>query len=130
MKALFSRTAWVVTLAVFGLSAIGKLADPAGFAFQLEALGIAMRWAWPLALAILFLELLIAAGLLIRPYRRTAAGAAAVLLLSFAAGLAWFLIQGKGGADCGCFGALLDRRVEPLRVAENLLLSMLALFVR
>lgn len=130
MNGLLSRVAWAVIVAVFGLSVIGKLADPAGFAFQLEALGIAMRWAWPLALGILFLELLIAAGLLIPPYRRAAAGAAAALLLSFAAGLAWFLLQGKGGADCGCFGALLDRRVEPLRVAENVMLSLLASCVR
>ncbi len=130
MKPLFSRAAWVVLLMVFGLSVAGKVLDPAGFAFQLETLGIAMRWAWPLALGILFVELLISTGLLIRPYRRTAASAAAVLLLLFAAGLAWFLVQGKGGADCGCFGALLDSRVEPLRVAENVALSLLALCVR
>ena len=130
MNGWLSRAAWAVIVLVFALSVIGKLAHPAAFAFQLEALGIAMRWAWPLALGILFLELTIAAGLLIRPYRRAAGGAAAVLLLTFAAGLAWFLVQGKGGADCGCFGALLERRVEPLRVAENLMLSLLAWCVR
>jgi hypothetical protein len=130
MNRLVSRAAWIVLVVVFGASVAGKLSDPAGFAFQLEALGIAMRWAWPLALGILFVELVIATGLLIRPWRRAAAGAAAILLLTFAAGLAWFLTEGKGGVDCGCFGALLDRRVEPLRVAENVLLSLVAFCVR
>ncbi|HEX7136518.1 MAG TPA: MauE/DoxX family redox-associated membrane protein [Vicinamibacterales bacterium] len=121
-----ARAGWVILLAVFVLSAVGKIEDPAAFAFQLEALGIASPWAWPAALGVLFAELFIAIGLLSRRSRRTAAGAAGLLLLTFAVALTWFIVQGKAGAGCGCFGPLLQGKVGPLHVAEVVALSVLA----
>lgn len=126
MKRFFLRAGWGILLAVFTLGLIGKLADPAGFAFQLEDLGVPGAWAWPLALAILFVELLIASGLVLRPYRRRAAAAAGLLLLAFAAALAWLVMRGNAGAECGCFGTLISLRIEPVRVFENVALALLA----
>jgi hypothetical protein len=121
-----ARAGWIVLLAVFVLSAAGKIADPAAFALQIEALGVPGSWAWSAALGLLFVELSIAIGLLFRRSRRPAAGVAGLLLLAFAVALTWAIVQGKAGADCGCFGSLLEMKVGALRIAEDVVLSLLA----
>jgi hypothetical protein len=121
-----ARVAWLVLVSVFAVSAAGKAADPAGFAFRIEAFGVSAFWAWPFALATIFAELAIALGLLFRRSRGPAAAAAGLLLLTFAAVLTWTIAEGKAGTDCACFGALVSGKVSPLHVAANIILALLA----
>jgi hypothetical protein len=126
MTQLFARIALVVLVGAFALSVSGKMADPVGFSYALEKLGAPSRWAWPLALGVLFVELLVGLGLLHPRTRRKSAAAAAVLLLIFAGVLIWLLVQGKSGADCACFGTMIRLRVGPWHVMENIALALLA----
>jgi len=61
MKGRWSTAIAVILAAIFGLASLAKLADPAGFAFQLEDFGVPSGVSWPAAWVIALAELIIAA---------------------------------------------------------------------
>lgn len=103
-------------------AALAKLSDRAEFAQHLAAYGVpaalqpALAWALPLTEALLALAL-------VTPWRSAAALAAAALLASYGAVMAWHVLQGHV-LDCGCGGEPLP--VSAWLVARNAVLAALA----
>ncbi|MEY4749263.1 MAG: hypothetical protein RIQ60_1477 [Pseudomonadota bacterium] len=118
-------SAWLAVLLAH--AALAKLADRALFlqhlgAYRLPEASLApLQWTLPLA------ELAAAALLLLPAGRDIGAALAALLLLAYAGGMAWQLLQGRaqgGTLDCGCGGEPLP--VSWVLVARNVLLAGLA----
>jgi len=141
MKGL--RHPWVLRIAAwmlgaaFLVAAIPKIADPPGFAEALHAYTLVpAALLAPIALALPWLEGLIALALISGLARRSAALLASFLLLVFMAALAINLWRGHP-VDCGCFGIavavrtaaerLTTMRWDLLRDAGLLILGMLVL---
>lgn len=123
----------IVLAVVLIAAALPKLWDPPAFAQAIHAYHLAPRGlVAPLALALPWLELLLALALLVGPFRRIAALWVLGLMLAFTLGLSINLARGNP-VDCGCFGAsqpksrearLVDMRWAILR---DLALALLAL---
>ena len=77
------------------------------------------------ARALLALEALVVAGLVLPPTRPVAAATAVLLLLAYAVAMAWNLAQGRTTIDCGCGGG--GQGISNLHVLRNLLLALFAL---
>jgi uncharacterized membrane protein YphA (DoxX/SURF4 family) len=91
--------------AVFLYAASTKLPDMAGFALDVANFRMLPAGLVPVASAALVgVELLVGALLVLGIWVRPAALLASALLLAFIAGLAQALLRGIG-LDCGCFGA-------------------------
>ena len=114
--------------AVFAVAGAAKLADVAGSRRALMEFGVADRAARPLGVLLPVAELLVALALLAPWTGRVGAAAAAVLLLVFAAGIAWNLARGRA-PDCHCFGRLGAKPTSWTTVARNVLLAAVAGFV-
>jgi uncharacterized membrane protein YphA (DoxX/SURF4 family) len=126
MNNRWSTAAAVVLAAIFGLASLAKLADPAGFAFQLEDFGVPPGVSWPAAWVIALTELAIAAGLLAPRHRRRSAMMASVALIAFAVVMS--LHHGEN-IECGCFGSVLTAKLTTTHIAADLLLSAMAFVV-
>lgn len=104
-------------------AALAKAGDLALFEQHLAAFGVAEALLAPLARLLPAAEAL-AALLLLTPWRSAGAALAALLLLSYAAAMAWPLARGHH-PDCGCGGEPLP--VSWVLVARNALLAALGL---
>ena len=111
--------------AVFLAAASAKLADRPGTVVSLATYGVAGRAAHAGWAALLALEAVLGAALLLG--LRPAALAAAVLLACFGAAQLAALAAGRGGAPCGCLGA--RGRLGGWSFARTLALAALAVAV-
>ena len=99
-----------IALAAFLLAAaVLKVAAPRDLVAAAARLGVPRTWllgsrARLLRPALIGIELLLAAGLLLPATARTAAAVATTMLVGFAGLLARAVRRGESG-DCGCFGA-------------------------
>lgn len=75
------------------------------------------------------LEVLVAVGLVVRPFTALAATLAAMLLLIFAVALGINVLRGRTWIDCGCLRQGMKQPVSGWLVARNLGLAALALAV-
>ncbi len=115
--------------AMFVYAGALKLSDPNGFAEDLmnyrllpEALVA------PLALVLPVLEIVTAVALLLPSYARGGALLCALMLAVFAAAMAQAKMRGID-LECGCFGQAESTQVSWSKVAQNLALAMLALWL-
>lgn len=120
---------WVLRLtlgAVFGLSAAGKFADPAGTRKAVGEFGIPIRWAPTVGWVLPGVEAVVAAAILL-PW--TALGAvllALTLLLVFTGTVVQLLRRGEHPA-CSCFGAASTAPIGRRTVIRNAVLIALTL---
>jgi len=114
-----------LTATLFGHAALAKLADRLLFEQHLAAYGVPFALLGPTTWLLPALELL-AALLLLTPWRDLGALLAAGLLFAYAVLMAWHRMH-RRALDCGCGGAPLP--ISWLLVARNLLLLGLALLV-
>lgn len=137
------RRRWVAALgwaggallgAVLLVAALAKALDPAAFAEEIAALGLAGPLPpLGLAVAVLGLETALGAALVVNLRRLPILVTASLLVLAFLAitgRTAWRVAQGldDAGAGCGCFGNLVDRTpAEALRQDLLMLVPTLAL---
>lgn len=111
--------------AVFVVSAVAKLVDPAGGRQALRDFGVAPALLAPLALLLPLAELAVALLLLPSPGVRWGALAALVLLLAFSAAIALQLLRGRT-PRCHCFGRLSGAPIGWHTVARNAALAAAA----
>lgn len=121
--------AWLLA-SVEAATGIGKLLDVAGFArvlagYRLLPAPLLLPVAWGVTLA----ELAVAAGLVLRRWRRPAAAAAAALAVLDAAVLTITLLRGIPLDNCGCFGVFLARPLRPYTPLEDVAMLAAALLV-
>jgi uncharacterized membrane protein YphA (DoxX/SURF4 family) len=113
--------------AYLGVAAIGKLRDTAAFTQAVAAYRLLPASAVaPIAKALPYLELLVAAAWLIPLARPLAALASALLLVVFATAIAVNLTRGRSHIDCGC-NVRQKQRLSWWLVFRNLALTILGL---
>lgn len=112
-----------LTATLFGHAALAKLADRSLFEQHLAAYGVPFALLGLTTWLLPALELL-AALLLLTPWRELGAVLAASLLLAYAALMTWHRLH-RRALDCGCGGAPMP--ISWLLVARNLVLLGLAL---
>ncbi len=105
-RSVLTVVARLVLALVFGLSALSKITAPG--AFHDSVVGYHLLPAWlvgPFALAIPWLEVLVALYLLIGLFQRPTAIVTALMLVMFTGALSISLIQGGAATarGCGCF---------------------------
>jgi hypothetical protein len=115
----------IVLAAVLIVAAALKLRTFSERASALETYGVPARLRRPATVAVVALELAIAATLVAGA--AAAAYAAAALMLVFAVPTTLALLRGKRGAPCGCFGA--GSRIGPGAVLRDLTLAAALLVV-
>lgn len=114
-----------LTATLLGHAALAKLADRPLFEQHLAAYGVPFALLGLTTWLLPALELL-AALLLLTPWRELGAALAAGLLLAYASLMAWHRLH-RRTLDCGCGGAPLP--ISWLLVARNLVLLAVALLV-
>jgi hypothetical protein len=106
-----------------------KLADPVGFAQDLLHYRVLPELLiGPLAVGLPVLETVCGLGLLTRTYMRGSALLSGLMLALFAAAMAQAKLRGIN-LDCGCFGAAASMQVSWTKVAINVGLAMLAMWI-
>jgi hypothetical protein len=118
----------LVSIVLAGVLVVAALLKARAFsdsASALETYGVAARFRRPATVAVVALELAIAAALV--GGSSAAAYVGAGLMLVFAAVTVLALLRGKRGAPCGCFGA--RSRVGPGAVLRDLTLAAAFLVV-
>ena len=126
---LVDRGIVLLLAAVFLFSGADKVVHYQGFVNALRDFVVVPRgWAATLAPAVVLVELLVGAALLLRPWRRPALATAAAVLAVFTAVLLVNRMLGGRGI-CGCWFTLTLAKSTPLHVAQNLMLMGLALSV-
>lgn|GEM_PF-1178834 len=125
MAVLVSR---VLLAVIFGVSAVAKLRDQAGFRRAIVELGLPVGWAGPLAVMVPAAEVAIAGAVLVPSSAPAGAALALVLLSSFTAVVVWNLVEGRR-PSCHCFGGLSEGAVGWPSVARNALFATLAVSV-
>ena len=131
----------VVQISRFGLAALflftagAKLAIAKAFAANVGELLAASgfnytRWMWPVTAAVIIVEVIAAALLLIPRTVRVGALIAGMLLLGFA-GYALYYVYVLHGEplECGCFGGILASQLGVSTALRNLALLVPALIV-
>jgi|HubBroStandDraft_6_1064221.scaffolds.fasta_scaffold186230_1 thiol-disulfide isomerase/thioredoxin len=118
----------LVLAGVFAVAGGAKLADLEGSRRAVAGFGVPERLARPLGLLLPLLELAVAVALIPTDSARYGALGAAVLLLSFVAGISVALARGLE-PDCHCFGQLRSAPVGWRALARNLALLAIAGFV-
>ena len=103
-------------------AAAAKAGDPALFEQHLAAYGVPQRLLGSAARLLPAAEVLAVIALL-SPWRSAGAALAALLLLTYAAAMAWQRLHGRV-LDCGCGGAPL--RISWALVVRNLVLAAIA----
>lgn len=117
-----------VLAGVFGLAAVAKLADLSGSWSAVAGFGVPASLARVLGALLPFVELAVAAALILSSTARFGALGAAVLLGTFVVAIARSLGRGEA-PDCHCFGQLHSEPAGPRALARNVALMGLAVFV-
>lgn len=117
-----------VLIAVFGVSAIAKLADREGTRAAIVGFGLSERGARSGAIALPAAEIGAAVLLAIPATAVVGAVAALVLLVVFIAGILVNLARGRR-PDCHCFGQIHSAPIGWTTVARNVLLGLAAVVV-
>ncbi len=130
----------LVTLSRYGLAALFLFAvgaklymrnDPQESFFSNMPMLVGARWAMPVAVSIIVMELAAAALLLWPRTMRLGGVLAATLLVSFAA-YALYYRYGLGnseGLECGCFGGIIGSQLGVTTALRNLTLLIPAVFI-
>lgn len=138
-RALIIR--WFVQISRFGLAAlflftaIAKLTILKAFAVNvgelLSASGVNYaRWMWPVTIAVIAIEVITAALLLIPRTVRVGACCAAALLIGFAGYALYYVYVLHGDPlECACFGKILGSQLGVTTALRNLALLIPALIV-
>lgn len=114
---------------VFAYAGALKLTDPTGFATDIANYRMLPdALVGPLAVGLPVLEVVTALGLLWPAYTQGAAALCALMLGGFALAMAQTKLRGID-IDCGCFGAGTDAQVSWSKVALDVALAMLALWL-
>ncbi|MCO6512426.1 MAG: redoxin domain-containing protein [Aridibacter famidurans] len=115
----------VILAGVFLVAGIGKLLDREGSEKALADFDVPDGLVKPLAAALPWIEIAVAAALIFAATNWYASVVATVLLAAFTAGM--FVQIAKGNApDCHCFGQIHSEPVSGRSVARNVLLTLLA----
>lgn len=122
-----SLLARLLLVIVFGSAGAAKLADLRASSDTIEAFGLPRRLARPAGAALPIAELAIAVALLPSPSARWAAVGALLLLLTFSAGVAYALSQGRTPA-CNCFGQVSSDQIGPRTLIRNGAFILIAAF--
>ena len=123
LAALFLFTAgaklWILT------EFVGKVAELlSSMKFNYE------RWQWPATIAVILLEIVIAALLIVPRTVRGGAVAAGLLLIGFSAFALFYTYGLQGEAlECGCFGNIIGSQLGVSTALRNLGLLVPALIV-
>ena len=123
LVALFLFTAGAKLWIIKGFAAnVGELLSASGFNYA--------RWMWPVTFAVLSLEVITAALLLIPRTVRLGALLAAALLLGFS-GYALYYVYVLHGEplECGCFGRIIGSQLGVKTALRNLGLLVPAIIV-
>jgi uncharacterized membrane protein YphA (DoxX/SURF4 family) len=104
-----------------------KLAPAAGARYAHVLTGYGLPGSALLARGIGLAELATGLLLLVPSLQRLGGVMAVFLLLAYSAGVAWQLLQGRRGADCGCAGPAGRLAIGPELLVRNLILLVLAL---
>ncbi|MBC7185930.1 MAG: DoxX family membrane protein [Calditrichaeota bacterium] len=115
---------------IFVCAAVGKIADPAAFACDVDNYRLLPYLAVTLTAAVLpWLELLCGVSLIIGRWTRGSALLVAVMLVAFLAGLISALARGLD-IDCGCFTLGSEAsKVSLHRVLEDVVMLAAALWI-
>lgn len=118
---LFTAGAKIWIVKVF-VGNVGELLSSSGFNH--------VRWMWPVALAVIVLELIAVALLLLPKTVRLGALLAALLLVGFA-GYALYYVYVLHGEplECGCFGGIIASQLGVSTALRNLAFLVPALLV-
>ncbi|HUS11978.1 MAG TPA: MauE/DoxX family redox-associated membrane protein [Pyrinomonadaceae bacterium] len=131
----------VVQISRFGLAALflftagAKLAIAKAFAANVGELLAASgfnytRWMWPVTVAVIVVEVIAAALLLLPRTVRVGALIAGMLLVGFAGYALYYVYVLKGEPlECGCFGGILASQLGVSTALRNLVLLVPALIV-
>lgn len=114
--------------AMFGVAAVAKLGDREGFRRTVVDVGIGPRLAAGFVWVLIGSELAVAAALVVGDTARVGGLAAVVLLVGFAAALAFAVVRGRH-PECRCFGGLRSEPVGWSTVVRNLTLAAAAAVV-
>ncbi len=88
------------------------------------------RWQWPATIAVIAIEIVIAALLIFPPTIRIGAVAAALLLVGFSGFALYYVYVLHGEAlECGCFGNIIGSQLGLKTALRNLILLIPALVV-
>ena len=111
---------------IFVFSSVDKVFHYQGFVNALSDYVLVPRGAAPLlAVPVIVVELMIGLGLLVRPWRQAAALTAAVTLALFTAAIGFNQAYGERGI-CGCWFTITLAKSTSMHLAQNLLLTALA----
>lgn len=113
---------------VFATAGVGKLLDREGSRDALVDFGVPQEAARIGAIALPVAELVVTAGLVLRPTAQWAAAGAGLLLLLFIAGISRALGQGRT-PDCHCFGQIHSSPAGRGTLVRNVALAAPAVFV-
>ncbi len=107
-----------VLAAVFVVAAVGKIADPPGFAHEVHNYALLPGFAInALAIVLPWLELVCGLALFVGLARRSAARILGLLLVVFVIALGINLLRGRP-VDCGCFGTSKVERTTSERLRD------------
>src|SRR6266849_1021263 len=123
LAALFLFTAGAKLWIVKAFAAnVGELLSASGFNYT--------RWMWPATIAVIVLEIITAAFLLLPKTVRLGALFAAALLIGFA-GYALYYVYALHGEplECGCFGGIIASQLGVKTTLRNLALLVPVLIV-
>ena len=115
----------IVLIAVFLTAGIGKLLDREGSEKALRDFEVPDPLVKPVAAALPWMEIAVAAGLLFTAVSWYASIGGVVLLAGFTAGMLWQMKKGNA-PDCHCFGQIHSEPVSLKSVARNVGLAALA----
>jgi len=129
-----ARISRFLLAALFLFTAGAKLVIAKAFAENVGQLlngsGFNQRWSWPVTIAVISIEIVIAVLLLMPRTIRLGAICAAVLLMAFA-GYALYYVYVLHGEplECGCFGGIIASQLGVTTALRNLALLIPALLV-
>jgi hypothetical protein len=110
---------WVLS---FFVTKVGELLSSMHFNYE--------RWMWPVTIAVIAIELVIALLLILPRTVRFGALLAALLLIGFSAFALYYVYVLHGEAlECGCFGRLIGSQLGVKTALRNLALLLPALLV-
>lgn len=125
----FGLIARVFVGGFFVYAAVPKIIEPLAFATSISLYGMMPSWSVnAYALVIPWLELLVGVCLVVGYKVKTSSALAGIMLLMFTAAVAWAVINGLS-IDCGCFGAEGGEQVGWLKVAQNLGMTALCIYL-
>lgn len=128
LRLLSGWVARITLAAVFGIAAVPKLLDPAGFAGAIDNYHLLPTLVTRIAaVGLPMLELCTAIAVLISRLTRGASAVAAFLLMAFSAAMVQAIVRDID-LDCGCFGTSTELGVNWWTVARNLGLVGLAIW--